>query len=48
MGNVYAKGIDEDVDPAAAYYYYVQADYAARLRAQKNDFFGNTTVVINV
>jgi TPR repeat protein len=48
MGNVYAKGIDTDTDPAAAYYYYVQADYAAKLRAQENDFFGNTTVVINV
>lgn len=48
MGNVYAKGIDAAVDPTAAYHYYVQADYAARLRAQENDFFGNTTVVINI
>ena len=48
MGNVYAKGIGEDVDPSAAYFYYTQADYAARLRAQESDFFGNTTVVINI
>lgn len=48
MGNVYAKGIGEKADPAAAYFYYVQADYAAKLRAQENDFFGNTTVVINI
>lgn len=48
MGNVYAKGIDEEADPIAAYRYYVQAEYAAKIRAQENDFFGNTTVVINV
>ncbi|MGN0194429.1 MAG: hypothetical protein ACI39G_04915 [Pseudoramibacter sp.] len=48
MGNVYAKGIDADVDPTSAYYYYVQAEYAAKIRAQENDFFGNTTVLINV
>lgn len=48
MGNVYAKGIDADVDPIAAYHYYVQADYAAKLRAQESDFFGNKTVVINI
>ena len=47
MGNVYAKGIDEQPDPASAWYYYVQADYAARLRARNSDFFGNATVVIN-
>ena len=47
MGNVYAKGIGEDVNPALAYHYYLQADYAARLRAEDDDFFGNTTVVIN-
>lgn len=48
MGNVYAKGIDEDTDPTVAWYYYVQADYAAKLRAKDSDFFGNTTVVINI
>ncbi len=48
MGNVYAKGIGEEVNPAYAYHYYLQADYAARLRAKEDDFFGNTTVVINV
>ena len=48
MGNVFAKGIDEDPDPVTAWYYYIQADYAAKLRAQNSDFFGNTTVVINI
>ena len=48
MGNVFAKGIGEEADPVSAYYYYLQADYAARLRAKEDDFFGNTTVVINV
>ena len=47
MGNVYAQGIDTEANAAMAYYYYLQADYAAKLRAQKGDFFGNTTVVIN-
>ncbi len=47
MGNVYEKGIDAEADAAEAYYYYLQADYAAKLRAQENEFFGNTTVVIN-
>ena len=48
MGNVFAKGIGEEIDLAGAYHYYLQADYAARLRAKENDFFGNTTVAINV
>ena len=48
MGNVYAKGIDAEADITAAYHYYLQADYAARQRAQRSDFFGNTTVAINV
>ena len=48
MGNVYAKGIDEEPDPTVAWYYYVQADYAAKIRAKDSDFFGNTTVVINI
>jgi len=48
MGNVYAKGISERVAPAVAYHYYIQADYAARLRAAESDFFGNSTVVINI
>ena len=48
MGNVYARGIFEDINLFIAYQYYMQADYAAKLRAEENDFFGNTTVVINV
>ena len=48
MGNVFAKGINEEVDMIEAYCYYLQADYAAKLRAAESDFFGNTTVVINI
>ncbi len=47
MGNVWAKGIDCKPDPVEAYAFYLQADYAARMRAEKNDFFGNKTVVLN-
>jgi hypothetical protein len=48
MGNVFANGIGEKESPEKAYYYYLQADYAARLRAETSDFFGHTTVVNNV
>ena len=48
MGNVYAKGIDERVNAENAYIYYLQADYAAKIRAKTSDFFGNTTVVMNI
>ena len=48
LGNVYAKGIGEEQDLIKAYAYYMQADYAAKIRAKDSDFFGNTTVVINI
>ena len=48
MGNVYLRGIGEEADPERAYRYYLQADYAARLRAERSDFFGNTTVAIQI
>lgn len=48
MGNVYAGGIGVEQDPRPAYYYYLQADYAARRRAEKSDFFGNAAVVIRI
>ncbi|MGN8764354.1 hypothetical protein [Hornefia butyriciproducens] len=47
MGNVYAKGIGTEIDLTDAYYYYLQAYYAACLRAQDSNFFGDATVVIN-
>ncbi|MDD5921753.1 MAG: hypothetical protein PUC44_01040 [Eubacteriales bacterium] len=47
MGNVYAKGIGTEVDFPKAYYYYLQADYAARLRAQSSNFFGDASVARN-
>ena len=36
------------MNPVCAYHYYLQADYAARLRAEEDDFFGNAVVVNNV
>lgn len=47
MGNVFAKGINEDINYISAYSYYLQADYAAKIRAAESDFFGNATVVMN-
>ena len=47
MGNVFAKGINEEIDYTTAYFYYLQADYAAKLRAAESEFFGNATVVMN-
>ena len=48
MGNVYASGIDEEVNNENAFIYYLQADYAAKIRAMDSDFFGNTTVVMGI
>lgn len=47
MGNVYANGIDTDIDVEKAYYYYLQANYAAILRAENSTFYGDVTVVKN-
>lgn len=47
MGNVYAQGIHVKADPPAAYYYYLQADYLARQRAEHTSYYGCTTVVAN-
>ena len=48
MGNVYLNGIGEDVSPQTAYGYYLQADFAVKQRARNSDFFGDTTVAINI
>lgn len=48
MGNVFLKGIDAPEIPEQAYRYYLQADMAAKDRANNNDFFGYTTVALNV
>lgn len=48
MGSVYLKGIGETPDPEEAYRYYLQADYAAKRRAAKSDFFGDATVAANI
>lgn len=47
MGNIYAKGIHEKVDPKMAYGYYLQAEYAAKLRLKESDFFGYNTVLMS-
>lgn len=48
MGNIYAEGIGEDADPEEAYAYYLKAQYAAQIRAKTSDFFGDTTVLMNI
>jgi hypothetical protein len=47
MGIVFEKGIHEEIDLPTAFRYYLQAEYAAALRAQDSDFFGNIAVVKN-
>lgn len=48
MGNVFKDGIDELPYPDTAYYYYLQADYAHRLRVERSDFFGNVKVTNDI
>lgn len=48
MGNIYFRGIGTQKDPVMAYGYYLQADLAAKRRAGKSDFFGDTTVAVNI
>ena len=47
MGIVYSEGIAEEVDHCSAYYYYLQAAYAAALRLKDSEFFGDETVAKN-
>ena len=47
MGHVYAEGIGEQINIIAAYHYYLQADYAAKIRAREDDFFGYNNVAAN-
>ncbi len=47
MGHVYAQGIGVDIDPETAYYHYLEAEYAAKLRASESTFFGDSSVVDN-
>ena len=48
MGNVYLKGIGGEKDPEAAYYYFLQAGYAAKRRAARSDFFGDVNVIMGI
>ncbi len=48
MGNVYSKGIGGPKDPERAYRYYLQADFAAKLRAEYSEFFGDTDVILGI
>ena len=47
MGIVYSEGIAEEIDHCSAYHYYLQAAYAAALRAEDSDFFGDEAVARN-
>ena len=48
MGNVYAKGIDVDKDYEAAYCYYLEAEFAAKKRAEHSSFFGDANVLLSI
>jgi hypothetical protein len=45
---MYAQGIGVKENPVQAYFYYLQAAYAARLREKDSDFFGDKTVAANI
>ncbi|WP_031553606.1 tetratricopeptide repeat protein [Oribacterium sp. FC2011] len=47
MGNVYRDGIGVESNAEAAYFYYLQADYAIRKRLDLN-FYGDTVVFNNI
>ena len=47
MGNVYRYGIGVEPNAEAAYFYYLQADYAIRKRIDLN-FYGDTVVFKNI
>jgi hypothetical protein len=48
MSNVYAQGIAAEKSPEQAYFYALQAEYAAKLRVANSDFFGHQTVLGNI
>lgn len=48
MGKLYEDGIGTFPNPAQAYYYYLQADYAIRQRQHDYDFYGDAKVCIRI
>ena len=44
LGKVFEYGIGTEANPAAAYCLYLEADYAAKIRAEHSDFFGDHSV----
>ena len=44
LGKVFEYGIGTDANPVAAYCLYLEADYAAKIRAEHSDFFGDHSV----
>lgn len=44
LGKVFEYGIGIEANPAAAYCLYLEADYAAKIRAAHSDFFGDHSV----
>lgn len=45
LGKVFEYGIGAEANPVAAYCLYLEADYAAKIRADHSDFFGDHSVV---
>lgn len=45
LGKVFEYGIGTEANPATAYCLYLEADYAAKIRAEHSDFFGDHSVV---
>lgn len=48
MGNVFLKGIAEEINAERAYSFYLQAEMTSRLRAMHSDFFGNASVALGI
>lgn len=47
MGNAFRDGTGSAVDAEKAYAMYLEADFAARRRAERSGFFGDTAVAVN-
>lgn len=48
LGNCFEKGEGFDINPNAAYYYYLQADFAIRMRMLESDGYGDAKVAAGI
>lgn len=48
MGNLYRDGVGRDADPYLAFYCYLQAEYAVRMRMSSGDFYGDAKVADSI